>query len=119
MSFVASSPIISTLLLYLVYLLLHFTYPSRVSSVTKMGLKDKLLKIKYYLTGEPIKGETYKDAPRVQDLPHMKDADGNLIAVSSGDRELSPVLSAKLNIQNSHRRPDPEGDDTIEGALSK
>ena len=65
------------------------------------NLKEKLVKLKRFLSGEPVEGETYEKSPDVKDLPHMKDADGKLIAVSSGNRELSPVLSAKLNIQNS------------------
>ncbi|SCV02421.1 LAME_0H00166g1_1 [Lachancea meyersii CBS 8951] len=85
-----------------------------------MGIKDKFQKFKRYLSGAPIKGETYKDAPDVRDLPHMKDADGQLIAVSSGKRELSPVLSANLNIQNSRRaEPITEENDTIEAQLTK
>ncbi|CUS23584.1 LAQU0S10e03774g1_1 [Lachancea quebecensis] len=65
------------------------------------NLKEKFVKLKRFLSGEPVEGETYEKSPDVKDLPHMKDADGKLIAVSSGNRELSPALSAKLNIQNS------------------
>ncbi|SCU86359.1 LAFA_0E00254g1_1 [Lachancea sp. 'fantastica'] len=85
-----------------------------------MGLKEKFQKFKYYISGSPIKGEQYKDPPNVKDLPHMKDADGQLIAVSSGKRELSPALSANLNIQSSggHKHV-KESDDTIEGVMAK
>ncbi|KAL6946299.1 hypothetical protein ACO0RG_000445 [Hanseniaspora osmophila] len=66
-----------------------------------MGLKDTFLKVKRWFSGEPIPGETYKQAPDVKDLPHIVDSSGALVAVSSGKRELSPVLSQKLNIQKS------------------
>ncbi|CEP65053.1 uncharacterized protein LALA0_S19e00254g [Lachancea lanzarotensis] len=84
-----------------------------------MGFKEKFQKFKYYISGSPVKGEHYKDPPNVKDLPHMTDADGQLVAVSSGKRELSPVLSATLNIQNSHRSGKvDENTDTIEGAMA-
>lgn len=60
--------------------------------------KAKFSKWKHGQDASPVAGETYKDPPKVSDLPNMPDSEGNLIAVSSGHRELSPVLSAKLGI---------------------
>ncbi|SCW01136.1 LAFE_0D05864g1_1 [Lachancea fermentati] len=80
--------------------------------------KTKFLKVRRYLAATPIEGESYEKAPDVKDLPHMVDADGELMAVSSGKRELSPVLSAKLNIQNSAGTGVPtKEDDRIDAAL--
>ena len=76
-------------------------------------LKERFAKMRRYLGATPIEGETYEKSPDIKDLPHMKDADGHLIAVSSGNRELSPVLSAKLNIQSSqgkHAQADSNND---------
>lgn len=56
------------------------------------------MKWKHEQDANPVPGETYKDPPKVSELPNMPDSEGNLIAVSSGKRELSPVLSAKLGI---------------------
>lgn len=85
-------------------------------TITMEGLKTKFSKFKRYLSGSPVEGETYEET-RVSDLPHMKDADGALVAVSSGKRELSPVLSAKYNIQpgksGSAAEPANQIDDTI------
>lgn len=72
--------------------------------------KTKFLKWKHEQDATPVKGETYKDPPDVKDLPNMPDSEGNLIAVSSGNRELSPALSAKLGINNSRHE---EIDDKI------
>lgn len=62
------------------------------------SLKEKWQKFKRYLSGSAVEGETYKET-HVEDLPHMVDADGALIAVSSGKHELSPAVSAKYGIQ--------------------
>lgn len=61
--------------------------------------KSKWEKFKRYVSGSPVEGEKYDEAPKVEDLPHMVDADGALVAVSSGKHDLSPVMSAKYNIQ--------------------
>ncbi|CDO93949.1 unnamed protein product [Kluyveromyces dobzhanskii CBS 2104] len=77
------------------------------------GFKGKWEKFKRYVTGNPVDGEKY-DSPKVEDLPHMVDADGALVAVSSGKRELSPVMSAKYNIQpGKSNASDRAIDDTI------
>lgn len=65
--------------------------------------KLKFSKWKHGQDATPVEGETYKDPPKVSDLPNMPDSEGNLIAVSSGHRELSPVLSAKLGINTPHQ----------------
>lgn len=64
--------------------------------------KTKFLKWRHEQDANPVEGETYKDAPRVSDLPNMPNSEGELVAVSSGKREISPVLSAKLGINTPH-----------------
>lgn len=64
--------------------------------------KAKFFKWKHAQDANPVEGETYNDPPKVADLPNMPDSEGNLIAVSSGKREMSPVLSAKLGINTPH-----------------
>lgn len=95
---------------------LRNTVHTHTHTITMEGLKTKFSKFKRYLSGSPVEGETYEET-RVSDLPHMKDADGALVAVSSGKRELSPVLSAKYNIQpgksGSAAKPANQIDDTI------
>ncbi|GAV52975.1 hypothetical protein ZYGR_0AI02570 [Zygosaccharomyces rouxii] len=80
------------------------------------NVKLKYHQWKHNVDATPVEGEQYKDAPRVQDLPHMIDSEGNLIAVSSGHRELSPVLSERFHISNprsSVGRPEDKIDDKI------
>lgn len=79
--------------------------------------KLKFLKFRRYLAATPIEGDTYEKAPEVKDLPHMVDADGKLMSVSSGKRGLSPTLSAQLNIQNSNGTRRTEEMDKIDSAL--
>ncbi|SCV03074.1 LAMI_0H05270g1_1 [Lachancea mirantina] len=81
------------------------------------SFKVKFLKMRRYLAATPMEGETYEKSPEVKDLPHMTDADGKLMAVSSGKRELSPVLSAKLNIQGSGERHPGREADRIDDAI--
>lgn len=70
--------------------------------------KKKFSKWKHGQDASPVEGETYKDPPKVSDLPNMPDSEGNLIAVSSGQREISPVLSAKygINMPDKHAEID-------------
>ncbi|KAH3900867.1 uncharacterized protein SCDLUD_002323 [Saccharomycodes ludwigii] len=70
-----------------------------------MGFMEHLNKIKRWISGDPLEGETY-DEVHVKDLPHIEDNDGALIAVSSGKHELSPVVSAKYHIQPGEGKPD-------------
>ncbi|AQZ10904.1 (ZYRO0C06204g) [Zygosaccharomyces parabailii] len=76
-------------------------------------LKNKYHHWKHNIDASPVEGETYKDAPRVKDLPHMTDSEGGLIAVSSGNKELSPVLSERFHISNPEGHPDDKIDDQI------
>ncbi|QLG73631.1 hypothetical protein HG535_0F01420 [Zygotorulaspora mrakii] len=70
--------------------------------------KRKFALWKHTQDATPVEGETYQDPPKVSELPNMPDSSGNLIAVSSGNREISPVLSAKygINIPEKHNEID-------------
>lgn len=81
------------------------------------GLKHKWDKFRRYVSGSPIEGEKYTEAPKVEDLPHMVDADGALVAVSSGKHDLSPVMSAKLHIQTGKGASREEIVDKIDDSI--